>query len=447
MQAVVRIDQLADRNDSVVARTSGRALQFVVALWEQFRQDSLLMRASGLAYSSLLALVPLTVVVFAIFSAFGGLDEIKDRLQEFLLGQMLPASQVQVAEYLNQFTGNARELGFFGFLFLVATSVFLLEGIESNFNDIWHVRHRRSLVSRITAYTSALIFGSLLLGASLSISARIKATLFTGIPVEMDVLSRLANLALPLALSILGILALSLIVPDTRVRLPFAVIGAVTSGILFEIGKHIFALYAGRSVQYSTIYGSLAIFPLFLVWLYITWVIVLLGIEITFVLQNFHTLVRSRQLRHEGGDGRVSLAVKFFLHIARCFDRGLPPPTLDQLASRFLVPSDRADLALRRLHRGGLVHELVEPEQGLAPARPLDHLPLTEMIATTVGATPFTSGEPGSVESLAAELLERFTVAGFDALGDYTVGDLMRTEDHAEPVDDPADDLPLHEVS
>jgi membrane protein len=433
------IDQLATEGRTAAIRAVGRLLQFCVALLEQAGADSVLIRASGLAYSSLLALVPLTVVLFAVFTAFGALDELRDKVQEFLLDQILPTSHAQVSEYLDQFTANAGELGFLGSLFLLATSIFLLEGIESNFNDIWHVANRRSLVSRATAYTSALIFGSLLLGASLSVTARIKATLFTGIPVDPTFLNRLFNVALPLALSILGIFALSLIVPDTRVRVRGALIGAVVSGILFELGKHLFAVYAGRSVQYSTIYGSLALFPLFLVWLYITWVIVLLGVEMAYVHQNLRMLIRSRQLRSQGGDGRVILAVEFFLELARRYDQGRPAPSVLDLGERFLVPHERARLVVRQLVEGELAHFLGDENGGLVPSRPLDRLTISDVISASVGGVSDLGHPPESIEQVAAALLDRFLAGGFAAVGSHTVAELVRGPEAAAPTELPLD--------
>ncbi len=155
-------------------------LQFVQATWQQLGRDKVIIRASGLAYSSLLAAVPLVAVAFAMFSAFGAFDDIKQRVQEFLFSQFLPTSQDEIVEYVNQFADSASRLGLIGFLFLVLAAILLLDNIESNFNQIWHVTSPRRFIAKITSYTSVLVFGTLLLGASITISARSRPR-FSGI--------------------------------------------------------------------------------------------------------------------------------------------------------------------------------------------------------------------------------------------------------------------------
>jgi len=152
--------------------------RFVVALWDQVTHDKVIVRASGLAYASLHAFVPPLAGLFALFSAFTRFGEVRDRVQELLFSQFLPAHQDEIVAYINQFTANTHRLGFLGFLFLIVTSIMLLDSIESNVNDIWRVASRRGFVNKITSYTSVLVFGTVLIGASLSISARNKAGLF-----------------------------------------------------------------------------------------------------------------------------------------------------------------------------------------------------------------------------------------------------------------------------
>ena len=223
--------------EQVVVRT----IQFAEVTLAQFQRDKLVIRASGLAYSSLLAAVPLVAVAFAIFSAFGAFDEVKQRVQEFLFTQFLPTSQDEIVVYFNQFADGARSLGVIGSLALILTSILLLDSVESNFNDIWHVTTRRKIISKITSYTSVLVFGTLLLGASLTFSARIKAALFRDVSFDPGMLEQLGSWFFPLALSFFAFLLLYLIVPYTRVQLKSAVLGAVIGSVFWEHGKNLFA--------------------------------------------------------------------------------------------------------------------------------------------------------------------------------------------------------------
>ncbi len=270
--ARVDLDALAWPQKAVV-----RLVQFLIGLWDQINRDKVIIRASGLAYSSLLAAVPLIAVVFALLSAFGALDDLKVEVQEFLFSNLLPTRQDEIVVLLDQFTSNAAKLGFFGFAFFTLGAILLLDNVESNFNDIFHVASRRRLMSKITAYTSVLVLGTLLIGASLSISARVNAWLHVGVPLDLSFISRQLSWLFPLVLAFLAFMVAYTVVPYTRVRIKSAVIGAATSAVLFELAKGVFANSVGQSVRYSSIYGSLAVIPIFLIWLYVTWIIALLG--------------------------------------------------------------------------------------------------------------------------------------------------------------------------
>ena len=403
-------------------RAAVRTIQFVQATWQQMSRDRVLIRASGLAYSSLLAAVPLVAVAFAMFSAFDVFEDVKAKVQEFLFSQFLPASQAEIAAYLNQFADSASKLGLIGFLVLVLTAILLLDGIESNFNDIWHVTTRRRLIAKITSYTSVLVFGTLLLGASLTMSARIKAIVYRDIPFDPGTVERIGSWLFPLSLTILAFLLMYLVIPFTRVRLKSALLGALVGGVLWELAKNGFASSIGVSVRYSAIYGSLALVPLLLIWIYITWIIVLLGLEIAFTHQHFAALVRSRAVgRHDAYDS-VATGLRLFLQIARRFHEGLQPPTADELSRRFLVATGAVDSHLARLESAGLLRRV--QGEGAVPARSLDEIRVTDVIAAYLRASD-DEIRRRPIELTVQEALGRFRSAGFAAVEGETVRDLV----------------------
>ena len=206
MRVLDQLHRLDVRALPLWERGAVRFLQFVQATWGQLHRDKVIIRASGLAYASLLAAVPLVAVAFALFSAFGAFDDVKQKVQDFLFTQFLPASQDDILEYFNQFAEGASKLGLIGFLFLVLASILLLDNIESNFNQIWHVTSRRRFVAKITSYTSVLTFGALLIGASITMSARIKAMLFRDVPFDPGTLEKLGTWVFPLLLTSMVIL-------------------------------------------------------------------------------------------------------------------------------------------------------------------------------------------------------------------------------------------------
>ena len=403
-----------------------RFLQFVQALWAQQNRDKVIIRASGLAYSSLLAAVPMVAVGFAMFSAFGAFDDVKQKVQDLIFTQFLPTSQDVIIQYFNQFADGASKLGLIGFLFLVLAAILLLDNIESNFNSIWHVTTHRRFVAKITSYTSVLVFGTLFLGASLTMSARIKATFFRDIPFDPGTIERLGTWLFPLGLTFLAFLLMYLVIPFTRVRLKSALLGAAVGSVFWELGKNLFANFVGQSVRYSTIYGSLAIIPIFLIWLYITWIIVLLGLEISFTHQHFAALVRSRSVGQRDECDRVPTGLQLYLLISKRFHQGKDPPTADELSRRFLVATGSVDRHLDRLVSVGLARRVSvgSSGEGVVPARSLAEVRVADVIAAFI---PMGEEEMRQrpIELATEEIVSTFRKAGFDAVGDTTFLELV----------------------
>ena len=404
-----------------------RLLQFLIGLWEQFNRDKVIIRASGLAYSSLLATVPLIAVIFAVLTAFGALDELQVRVQKFLLSNFLPTQHDDIVTLLEQFTANTTKLGFFGFAFLTLAAILLLDSIESNFNDIFHVTSRRRLIAKITAYTSVLVFGTLFIGASISISARLEAMLLRGVSVDLSWITRQASWLFPLILAFLAFLLVYMVVPFTRVRFKSAVIGAATSAILFEVSKHVFADWVGQSVRYSTVYGSLAVVPIFLIWLYITWIVVLIGLEIVFTHQHFLTLVRSRVMRGGPGGDRVGTGLRLFTLVAQRFEEGGDPPTCDQLSRRLLVPLPTIETRVGRLVEAGLLRRvsLGSDTEGVVPARSPGSIMVSEVIQAFQPQL-ISPGPNREFEETVNDVMSEFLSAGHEKVDDVSFSDVLK---------------------
>ena len=403
-----------------------RLVQFVILLWEQFNRDKVIIRASGLAYSSLLATVPLIAVIFAVLTAFGALDDLQVKVQSFLLSNFLPTQHDDIVTLLDQFTANTTKLGFFGFAFLTLAAILLLDSIESNFNDIYHVTSRRRIIAKITAYTSVLVFGTLFIGASISISARLEATFLRGVSVDLSWITRQMSLLFPLILAFLAFLLVFMVVPYTRVRFKSAVIGAATSAILFEVGKNLFANWVGQSVRYSTVYGSLAVVPIFLIWLYITWIVVLIGLEIGFTHQHFLTLLRSRVVRGGPDGDRVGTGLRLFTLVAQRFEDGGNPPTCDQLSRRLLAPMPTIENRVERLVQSGLLRRVLlgSDTEGVVPSRSPGTIMVSEVIEVFQPQL-INPGPNRALEETVNHLMSEFLGAGHDQLEDLTFGDVL----------------------
>jgi len=232
-----------------------------------------------------------------------------------------------------------------------------------------------------------------------------------------------------------------LVIPHTRVRLSSAAVGALVAGLMWEVGKNVFANSVGQSVQYSTIYGSLAVVPIFLIWLYITWVIALIGVEITYTHQHFVTLVRQRMLGRVRGRDEVLLALGVYTVIGSRFEAGAEPPTLAELSDLLHAPVDSVERQIEDLIAAGLARKAGTESgcDGLVPAAPLD----TTSASTVIRASFADTGDDGvrvSVEDQGVGFDSQFQRAGHEAIADVTARDLVQRLEEARERGDADED-------
>ncbi len=234
--------------------------------------------AAGLAYTTLLAIVPLMAVVLGVVSAFPVFDRLVVEIQEFVFRNFVPASGEVVKQYLTEFAAKARSLTAVGTGVLVVTSLLMIAAIHAALNRIWGVRRHRSFASKFIVYWSVLTLGPLLIGVSIAVTS-----LVVSLPLfsteTLQGLRRQILLFLPWAAATLAFTLLYTAVPDARVRLRDGLIGGAVAAFLFELAKRGFALYVTLFPSYETVYGALAAVPVFLIWIYVSWVLILLGAE------------------------------------------------------------------------------------------------------------------------------------------------------------------------
>lgn len=248
----------------------------------KFYTDSCLVRASGLAYSTLLAMVPFITIVYA----FGGFDSLGKTIESALLKTILPTHHEAFSQAIDGFTKNSLTTGAFGMIFFLFTSIFLINTVARNFDYIWGVNIKTNIFSRYATYTAILVFGSLLLGASTSVSEIVDSYIRSMGFREVEEYKKTFSFLIPYFLSLFIFFIMLIIIPSVKVRLKSALIGAIISSLLFELIKFLFGLWVVNSVRTSLIYGSLSIIPIFLVGLYLFWIIVLIGAEISYYLQH-----------------------------------------------------------------------------------------------------------------------------------------------------------------
>jgi membrane protein len=251
--------------------------QFIGEVWIEFQQAQLLSVASSLAYTTLLSLIPLLAVSFAIFQAFGGLERLYETLEPFLLQNLTQGSSEVVAEHLRQFIGNAHAgaIGASGFLGLFATSMSLLFSIDKAINRVWRAPENRSWFQRLASYWFFVTLGPMALAIAVGFVSSKELPIAKILPGKLG-----------LALIATGLFTwLYKFVPNRKVHWKPAIISAVVTGVVWSLATGIYEFYTTKFVRYDKIYGSLGAIPILLLWIYLIWVIVLTGVATTAVLQ------------------------------------------------------------------------------------------------------------------------------------------------------------------
>ena len=260
---------------------------FTRYFFRQFYQQRGLQIASSLAYTTLLSLVPLLTVMFGFLGGLPVFDKIGDTVQTFIFNNFVPTFGDTIQNYLVSFSQKASQLTITGLSVLFVIALMLMATIENALNTIWHVRDQRNPAARFLVYWSILTLGPMLLGIGLfSTTYLMSLPLFTevgGTPgLQKKILSSLPFLTTSVAFSLMYIL-----VPNCFVYRRNAVTGGVIAAVLFEVAKYGFGIYVKEVAKYETVYGTLAVIPVFLIWIYTSWVVVILGAHITFCLSSF----------------------------------------------------------------------------------------------------------------------------------------------------------------
>ncbi|MDB5902041.1 MAG: rane protein, partial [Betaproteobacteria bacterium] len=232
--------------------------------------------ASSLTFTSLLSIVPMVTVAVTVIAAFPVFGDLTAALQTFILQNMMPASAESIATYTQQFSTNAGKLTAVGIAFLVVTSIMLLLTIDRAFNDIWRVKRSRPVVQRVLVYWTLITIGPVLIGASLTLTSWLVGQavgLVRGLPgASVALLS-----VVPVALTSVALALLYIAMPNRRIATRDAVIGGLIGGIAFELMKRGFALYVSYFPTYTLVYGAFATVPVFLLWIYLSWLVVIFG--------------------------------------------------------------------------------------------------------------------------------------------------------------------------
>lgn len=249
--------------------------------------------AGYLSYVCLMSLVPLVVVMLSVMTAFPLFAELQQSIEQFVYSNFVPAAGDVVQLYLSGFVANASKMSAVAISFLFVAALLLISSIDSTFNKIWRVNDKRRTITSFAMYWMVLTLGPILVGASIALTSYLMSIVSVD---EYDVLglSDILLRMLPLFTSIVAFVILYMAVPNKAVPFKYAVSGAILAGFLFELAKKVFALYITAFPSYQVIYGALATIPIIFLWVYVSWLIVLIGALITVSLQEYASIKESK---------------------------------------------------------------------------------------------------------------------------------------------------------
>lgn len=374
--------------------------------------EQLQLRALALTTITLFSLVPGLLVAFGAARLVADMERVRGRIHEFLLENLAVGARSTVQEYLDRLLdAPAAGAGAVGFLLLALSAVMLFHHVERALNDVWAVRRRRGRLHRVLVYWTGLTLGPLLLGGSLALAYRARDALGA-----TSVLVRGGSVLLTCLLFAAAILT----VPATRVRLGPAAVGGAVAGLAWEVAKWGYGWAVGHLFRFQAVYGSIAAILVFLFWVYLSWMLLLFGARLAFVLQHARALVLSPEAV-ESPASRELAASRVMLEVARAHDLGRPPPDPDDLADELGITVRAAEEAAALLRASGLAVEVAGGR--LAPARPLDRISLADVRRLVAGERGPARGEEAA---LLGEVISRADALSGARLAEATFAELCR---------------------
>lgn len=267
-----------------------RWFQFLRFLTKHFLEDNCQQKAASLTYTTMLSIVPIVTVLLMILSSVPALASVRAQIYEVIYSNLLPQSSLQVSQYINSFAEKSTNLTAIGAIFLFVTAIMTLTTIERAFNQIWRVEDRSGGIKSMLRYWAIVTLGPLVLGTAFIVSSTVQSLSFLnqqigGYGIDWSFWVQVVSIAITVA----GFITMYWFIPKAHVPVKNAAIAGIFVAIMFELMKSLFGTVMTNFTSYEAIYGAFAAIPIFLLWIYLSWNLILLGVEISYTLTIFGT--------------------------------------------------------------------------------------------------------------------------------------------------------------
>jgi membrane protein len=385
-------------------------------------------RAAALAYTTLLSLIPLLVAFTQVLQQYfrNLFPDFKSQIDS-VLNVVIPYQSPQLTYHLAKFAENASAASTFGAIIFIIIAFRLFLAVETTINQIWKQRNTRGYRQKIMAFTMLFFWGPLLMGLSFTTTAMLERNRFLKVVFQSDLIFRLA----PIVVLFIAFTMLFWLVPSTRVRLSSAVAGAVVTTSLFSLVRFGFGVYANYLFhgRFNVIYGALGLGVIFLIAIEVMWVVILLGVEISFVYQNLYGVLRASE-QHIEDEPRFDLyfALRALIEIARRFDKREEPPSSYRLAEKFGTTDPQMLRIIRKLGDANLVKETGGDYPAFVPGCDPDRITVEEIVELLEGhrAMPDIILDGQAEHTAIGTVFQRLNDSTRTALDRLTIGQLAR---------------------
>jgi membrane protein len=352
----------------------------------EFTEGQLTLRAMSLVYTTLLSIVPLLAISFSILKGFGVHNQV---VEPFMLKFLAPLGDkgAEITSHIIGFVENMKVgvLGSVGIALLFYTVISVIQKVEKSFNSIWRIKRSRTFARRFSDYISILLVGPVLLFSAIGLTASVKSNTLVQKIISVEPFGTIFFFAINFSPYVIVCAAFTffyIFIPNTKVKFKAALTGGITAGVLWEISGWAFATFTVTSTKYAAIYSGFAILIMFMIWLYLNWLILLVGAQISFLYQHPELLgLRDRRLSLSNSlKERLSLLITFI--VCDNYYHGRERITLHALVNRLRLPSDTIEEATTLLEESGILLETNDEPSAYIPAKDIEMITLAEVFAS-----------------------------------------------------------------
>ena len=340
-----------------------------------FFRNHALTRAADLAFTSIFAIVPLLAIIFMLFKFSGGKQIVDLKVKPFIYNFLSPVSSKQISQYMDTFLNSAsvETLGVLGILFLLVTIYIILSVIETTFDYIWHVKKSRTIFERLKSYWLIISVSPILLTLSATLNSYLDSVIIESNFFE-TIYSLFAFKFMPFILIMFFFSFIIAILPNCKVGANHALMGGLFGTVLYYITKNLFIDYTKLAVNYDVIYGSMAVLPIFMLWLFWFWAIVLFSVEVAFVRQNFKYLKSSENSIEINQFDKIRIALLIAFKIVKDHLESNKYDNVIEYTDKLDIPLNHVIACFKDFELAGMVKE-----NGKTPEVYLTNIPIREI--------------------------------------------------------------------